>query len=178
MPRGRSVNPVPALTATHGRRAMRGWCRGRSSVRECCDRNPDPACTTLRFLTTSVSTKTLAPIASRLLVVPVKRIVSPARGGILVAEDAQLWRLAGGHDGEVRIAIAIQIEHRERSAVLIEIEPRGAGDVVEAARPSLRRSTLRCRFAIEPCTSNWFIARHASSYGVPFMRVSGDRATT
>ena len=44
--------------------------------------------------------------------------------------------------------------------------------------PSLRSNTLRWRLAIEPWISSWFVARHASSYGVPFTRVSGDRATT
>ncbi len=44
--------------------------------------------------------------------------------------------------------------------------------------PSLRRNTLRWRLAIEPWIRSWLIARHASSYGVPLTRVSGERATT
>ena len=51
----------------------------------------------------------------------------------VVAEDAKLWRLTGGHHDEIGIAIAIDVEDRERSAVLIEIEPERARDLVEPA---------------------------------------------
>ena len=41
------------------------------------------------------------------------------------------WRAAITH--EVLVAIAIEVEQRERPAVLIEVEPERAGDLVEAA---------------------------------------------
>ena len=77
---------------------------------------------------------TRAPMASRLLAVPVRRMARAARAAIeVVAEHAQLRRLPRGHHDEVRIAVAIDVEHRERSPVLIEVEADGARHVVEAA---------------------------------------------
>ena len=55
------------------------------------------------------------------------------RGADLVAEDAQLRRLPRRHDREILIAVAIDVEDRERAPVLIEVEAGGAGDLVEAA---------------------------------------------
>jgi len=46
-------------------------------------------------------------------------------------------------------------------------------------RPLFRSRTSRSWLACDPCRiSNRFVARHASSYGVPTCRVSGDRAVT
>ena len=56
-----------------------------------------------------------------------------ARRREIVPEHAQLRRLPRRHHHEIRIAVTIDIEHGERSAVLIEVEPHRARDLVEAA---------------------------------------------
>ena len=55
------------------------------------------------------------------------------RGADLVAKQAQLGRLPRRHDRQILVAVAIDVEDRERAPVLIEIEAGGAGDLVEAA---------------------------------------------
>ncbi len=119
--------------------------RPKSSSFECCERKPDPACTIFVRRKLSVSTITRAPIASRLLAVPARRIARDAPlPGEVVAEHAKLRRLPRRHHREIRIAVPIEIEHGERSAVLIEIE----SDRCPTRRrsrpwPSLRRNTFR-----------------------------------
>ena len=82
----------------------------------------------------SVSTVTRAPIASRLLFVPTQADGERCRRRLeVVSEDPKLRRLPSGHHDEVRIAVAVDVEHRERSAVLIEVEAERARDLVEAA---------------------------------------------
>ena len=73
-------------------------------------------------------------MASRLLFVPVSRSASaawPAREA--VAEEPQLRRGARGEQHDVGPAVAVVVEHRERPAVLVEVEAGGARDVLEAA---------------------------------------------
>ena len=82
----------------------------------------------------SVSTVTRAPIASRLLAVPDqpdRERRAPRRE--VVPEHAQLRRLPRRHHREIRVAVTIEIEDGERSAVLIEVEPDRSRDVVEPA---------------------------------------------
>src|SRR6185503_7537728 len=73
--RGASVNtcvsPEGQLMVSFTRRSLAP--RPITSSFECCDRNPDPHCTTLVLWTRSVSIVTRAPIASRLLRVPIRR---------------------------------------------------------------------------------------------------------
>ena len=77
---GTSVNtcvpPEGQLTVSFKTRSLAP--RPMSSSFECCDRNPEPACTILILWSRSVSTVTRAPIASRLLVVPRRRTASDA----------------------------------------------------------------------------------------------------
>ena len=68
----------------------------------------------------------------------------------VVSEDAKLRRLPGGHHYEIRIALAVDVEDRERPAILVEIEADRSGDLVVPPCPSLRRNTLRWWLAIEP----------------------------
>jgi hypothetical protein len=56
-----------------------------------------------------------------------------AAGREVVAEQAQLGRPAGREGEDVRIAVVIEVEDGEASAVHVEVEAQGTGDVVEAA---------------------------------------------
>ena len=51
----------------------------------------------------------------------------------VVAEHAELRGLPRRHHREIRIAVAVDVEHGKRPAILIEIETDRSRDVVEAA---------------------------------------------
>ena len=52
---------------------------------------------------------------------------------MVVAEQPQVRRLTRRHHHEVLIAVAVDVEHREPAAVLIEVQTERAADLVEAA---------------------------------------------
>ena len=54
-------------------------------------------------------------------------------GGEVVAEKTKLRRRARRHQDHVRVAVAVVVEDREGSTVLVQVESHGAGDLVEAA---------------------------------------------
>ena len=99
--------------------------------------SPEPACDDpASCVSRSVSTHDAR--ADRVAVArpaPVRRSASDApRGAKSLRNMPQLRRLPRRHHGEVRIAVAIDVEHGERPAVLIEVEADRARHVVEAAR--------------------------------------------
>ncbi len=55
----------------------------------------------------------------------------PAR--VVVAEETELGRGAGRENDEVGVAVAVVVEDGEGPAILVEVEPRRRGDVVEVA---------------------------------------------
>ncbi len=155
--------------------------RPKSSSLECWEMNPEPAFTIRVARPWSVSTVTRAPTASRLLLVPVSRSAScGVAGGEVVAEEAKLRRRARRHQDQVRVAVAVVVEQREGAAVLVEVEPHRAGDLVEAAAAVVAQKHVP--LVAVPATrasraAGWSRAS-ASSYGVPVWRTSGERAVT
>ena len=123
-----------------------------SSSFECCDRNPEPACTTL------MPPQRLGLDAhARADGVAVARgagqaatAIADLGAAIVVAEHAQLRRLPRGHHREVGVAVA----DRRRTRRTTGRPGRGRGPPApetssKPPRPSLRSSTLRWWLAIE-----------------------------
>ncbi len=142
---------------------------------------PEPAFTIRVARPWSVSTVTRAPTASRLLFVPVQaKRERGVAGDEVVAEEAKLRRRARRHQDHVRVAVAVVVEQREGSAVLVQVEPDGARDLVEAATAVVAQKHVPLVAA--PATrasraAGWSRAT-PSSYGVPVWRTSGERAVT
>ena len=87
----------------------------------------------------------------------------------VVAEDTELGGGAGRHEHEVGIPVAVVVEHRERAAVLVQVEAGGAGDLLEAAPAIVAQQHVALVLGLRP------VANEQPVRGPPAVVVEGAR---